>query len=166
MKPGAKLVRIKRKLDNPSRALKMIGMLMVSESQGAFREQKFGTKSWSQRGIPNVMGIISDFAQGKKAPPARRFEGRPVLRDTGRLAASIAFRVVGNTSVEVGSVVPYAGVHQKGGTSESQRITKQMQTSIGAWLKGAGSKWKKRLGFLLNKKMTNQKLTVDIRPRP
>ena len=75
------------------------------------------------------MGIIADLHAGKKVPAARRLEPRPALRDTGRLANSIAFRVAGD-SVEVGSNVEYAGTHHHGGETESKPITKKAIASL------------------------------------
>lgn len=78
---GAKIERIESKLANPEVALRQVGALMVAESQRAFRDQKFGEKAWDARkGKINVFGIIADFYEGKKSPPARRFESRPASR--------------------------------------------------------------------------------------
>ena len=82
-------------LDNPQAALKQIGILMVAESQRAFKAQQFGAKKWDQRAPVNVFGIIADFTAGKTKPPNRRFDQRPALRDTGRLSSSIAYQVKG-----------------------------------------------------------------------
>jgi phage gpG-like protein len=163
---GAKIQRWERNLDNPSAALKQIGALMVAESQRAFREQQFGEEGWERRGIPNVFGIISDFAQGRAEPPQRRFEHRPALHDTGRLAASIAFKLLGTKVVEVGSNLDYAAPLHHGGEVESETVTEQVQRRLGRWLKGQGSEWKDELGFLLRDVYTGKKQTMEVPARP
>lgn len=163
---GAKVERWERNLANPAAALKQVGVLMVAESQQAFRDQKLGADVWEPRRPINVPGIIADFAAGKKAPAARRFETRPALKDTGRLAASIAFKVTGTQVVEVGSNLPYAGVHQHGGESETLPITQDVRKLMAAWLRGPGRKYRTQLGWLLNKKFAGTKLKTKIRKRP
>lgn len=161
--PGDKVRRVEADLANPERILKQIGILMVAESQQAFAQQQFGGRQWQPRSVPNVFALIADFAAGKN-PPARRFEARPALRDTGRLAASIAFRVLGNAT-EVGTNLPYAAVLNDGGEQKSEKITEAVQERLWKWLKGPGSQWKKRLGWLLNKKFRDQQLTHRIGAR-
>jgi len=163
---GAKVRRMEAALQNPRRALTQIGALMVAESQRAFKMQRLGRNVWKARSPVNVFGIIADFHAGKRSPPQRRFERRPALRDTGRLSASIAFRLVGTEAVEVGSSLPYAGVHQTGGTTESMPITAQVQERLWQWLKGRGSAYKSKLGWLLNRKFRDQKLTQEVPARP
>jgi len=99
---GAKMERFEKGLENPKAALTAIGVMMVAESQDAFQQQRHGSVEWPARSNPNVYGILADFAAGKSAPPARRFQDRPALIDTGRLRSSIAFRVSGK-SVTVGT---------------------------------------------------------------
>jgi phage gpG-like protein len=164
-KPGAKIARWERNLENPSAALKAIGALMVAESQGAFKAQRFGGDVWRARGPVNVFGIIADFHAGKRAPAQRRFQTRPALQDTGRLRMSIAFQVSGDT-VAVGSNLPYAAVHQEGGKSTSAPITEKVQQALWRWLKKQGSDLKAKLGFLLNKKYTGQTLEMTVPKRP
>lgn len=164
--PGDKVQRVQHNLEQPSATLKQIGALMVAESQRAFREQRFGKDTWRPRASVNVFGILADFAAGRKAPPARRFEPRPALRDTGRLASSISFRLVSDSVVEVGTNVEYAAVHQTGGTVESEKITPDVQSALWAWLKGRGKDHKDRLGWLLNRKYTDTRLTAEVPARP
>lgn len=164
--PGAKLERIERALQNPEKALKQIGALMTAESQGAFVEQEFDQKKWPERRVPNVFGILADFAAGKKAPPQRRFEARPVLRDTGRLAASIAWHIITSDTVEVGTAVDYAAQHQAGGEVESVEITPKVQSALWAWLKKQDRGIRAKLGWLLNRKYTGTKLKARIPARP
>jgi len=163
---GAKIERMERNLDNPERALKQIGVMMVSESQTAFREQRLGDVAWQPRGKVNVMGIIADFAAGKKAPPARRFQTRPALQDTGRLAGSIAHRLVSSHVVEVGTNLPYAGVLHHGGEVESLPINQQVRDGLSRWLKGRGKEYREQLGWLLNEKFADQTIKMTVPKRP
>lgn len=163
---GAKVSRWEKHLTDPSAALKQIGALMVSESRRGFKLQRFGKDEWEPRAPVNVFGIIADFHEGKAKPPNRRFEKRPALRDTGRLSKSIAFRLVSNHVVEVGTNLPYAGVHHTGGEVESKPITEKVQDALGAWLEKSGRKHKGRLGFLLSEKMTGKTLTMEVPRRP
>lgn len=162
---GAKLRNVDKGLQHPQKALRVIGMLMVAESQTAFKQQKLGKKKWSARATPNVYGIISDFAQGRAKPPGRRFESRPVLQDTGRLASSISYRVTSN-AVEVGTTLDYSSVLQFGGKIESKTITSSMQKAMQKWLKRQSAGLRKQLGWLLNRKFTNTRLTGQVEARP
>lgn len=161
---GAKVERWERNLDRPEAALRQVGTLMVAESQQAFRDQKFGDEEWDARSSVNVFGIIADFHAGRK-PPDRRFERRPALRDTGRLAQSIAHRMVSKDVVEVGSNLPYAGVHNVGGQVTSMPITDQVRDLLARWLKGPGKPHRGRLGWLLNKKFRGQTLKQRVPAR-
>lgn len=161
---GDKARRMTRALHKPDVALKQIGTLMVAESQTSFSAQRFGQKKWRERGSINVFGILSDFEAGK-TPPQRRFDRRPALRDTGRLAASIAFQVR-SPVVEVGTVLPYARVHQFGGESTSSQITGEVRSKLWQWLKKQSRDIRRRLGWLLNDKFRNKTLTARIPARP
>lgn len=162
---GAKLERMEGKAANPSGALKQVGAIIAAESRKSFREQRHGRDAWEQRSVPNVYGIVADFAKGS-TPPARRFESRPALRDTGALSRSIAFRVTGGRSVVIGSNLPYAGTHQYGGTTESETITATVQKALWKWLKPKDKGMKAQLGFLLNKKFRGERLSGEVPARP
>ena len=164
-KKGAKIERWEKALQSPKKALKQIGVLMVAESQDAFKDQKHGREKWEGRAPVNVYGIIADFSKGGK-PPARRFQTRPALKDTGRLSGSISFKVGGSTTVEVGSNLDYAGTHQFGGKIESQPITKSLRRALWKWLKPKDKSLKKSLGWLLNKKFTGETLKGEVPARP
>ena len=163
-KKGAKLERWEKALQNPQKALKQIGVLMVAESQASFRDQQFGRKKWKGRAPVNVFGIIADFSKGS-TPPARRFQTRPALKDTGRLSGSISYKVSG-LAVEVGTNLDYAGVHQFGGQVESEKITKSVQQALSKWLKPKDKGLKESLGWILNKKFTGETIKGQVPARP
>lgn len=163
---GEKIERWERNLDQPSAALKQVGVMMVAESQRAFREQKFDGKPWEPRGPINILGLIQDFYDGR-TPPSRRFQSTPVLRDTGRLAASIAWKQVGNNVVEVGSSLPYAGVQHTGGEVESKPLTETVRDRIAAWFRTKqGKPFQKSLGWLLAKKFAGKSIKSRVHKRP
>ena len=152
-------------LENPQGALKQIGALVSAESQASFREQKHGRDKWEPRSDVNTFGIISDFAKGG-TPPARRFERRPALKDTGRLASSIAFKVQGTRAVEVGTNLDYAGVQQYGGEVESETVSGGVQRALWKWLKPKDKGLKARLGWLLNRKFRGKTIKGEVPARP
>ena len=162
---GAKMRRWKTNLANPQRALKQIGIMMVAESRGAFKLQRFGSARWIPRAVPNVYGIIEDFSIGRRTPKKRRFEDTPVLRDTGLLMRSITYAVSGNT-VTVGSTVSYADVMHGGGPIKSKTITEMVRKLLAKWLRGRGRKWEKDLGWLLNEKFIGTELEGTVEARP
>lgn len=161
---GEKMRRIAKGLDDPSDTLKVIGALMVSASQRAFRNQAFGKKPWKPRNPINVYGIIADFAAGK-TPPKRRFSSTRTLIDTGALRRSIAAKVEGR-SVVVGSNLPYADVLHRGGEITSKTITKDVQKRLQKWLEGKGKAHKESLGWLLNSDRTDTQLKGEVKARP
>lgn len=170
-KAGAKAERIQKNLKNPARALKQIGVLMVAESQRAFKAQSFGTTKWEPRAPVNVFGIIADFHAGRRKPLARRFDRRPALRDTGRLMSSIAYEVKGDM-VEVGTNLGYASVHQTGGEVESEPLTESVRRALSRWLKKGGDGPTRQalarpaLEWVLNKKFHDKPVTARVPARP
>lgn len=160
--------------------MKQVGALMKARAQKAFVDQRRGAAEWPARGVPNVMGIIADLHAGR-VPPARRFEARPAGVDTGQLRASIAFRQVARDAIEVGSVLPYAGIVNWGGTSKSPVIDDTILSGLYRFLYGSKSKGirrgakgagldvsrksaKKALGWLFGQK--GKSIEVEVPPRP
>lgn len=130
-----------------------VGVLMKAAAQKAFVEQRRDGKEWRARKVPNVFGIIADLAEDRR-PPARRWEERPAGRDTGQLYGSLAFRLVRPDTVEVGSVLPHAGVINFGGKVESRVIDKKVRDNLYRFLYGARGKAKSK-GISYKRKVTD-----------
>jgi phage gpG-like protein len=162
---GDKMRRWQANLDEPSAALEAIGAMMAADSQQAFKDQRFGGEPWPPRRVPSVMGVIADFAAGKKSPPARRFEGRPALVDTGALRRSITYETDGKT-VSVGSNLPYADTHQTGGPTESETITKSVQDLLSKWLAKSGKPWERVFRKYTTKKWEGETIKGSVPARP
>lgn len=126
------LDRLKSALSTPRPLLDAVGMLLVGRTQRAFQDQARAGNSWRQRAVPNRIGILEDLRAGQ-SPPERRWDPRPAAIDTGRLRASIAFRVNGN-KVVVGSQLPYASDVQRGST-KTIALDGGLRRALAAWLK-------------------------------
>jgi phage gpG-like protein len=145
------------RVSNLRPVLTRIGATMLSASQMAFQEQKYGGENWparyesNWRGI-NVAGALSDLLRDRPIK-ARRFDQRPALVDTGNLRNSLTFAIKSDTAVEVGTVVKYAATHQFGMESV-QPVTevarKRLVKEYRRFKKMGGGKFKaiKTLGFL------------------
>lgn len=157
------LLRLRRRVENPGPMLKAFGRLLVRESQRAFEEQQFGEFAWPSRypsGGVNIAGSLADLNRGKM-PPARRFEPRPALIDKAMLRRSITSSVDGDT-VTVGSSLPYAGKHQRGGT-ETQPVTQKAKDTLLKFLKTPLGRAKGRpLRFLFRR----DSLSTKVHRRP
>jgi phage gpG-like protein len=165
MRKGAKMKRVEDALRNPKRALNMIGALGVALSQQAFDRQRYGDERWPPRGKINLFGILADFDRSDSPPPGRRFRERPALKDTGRLLGSINFRVSGD-AVSIGSNQPYAPLHQKGGTTQSVKVTDTVAARLWGWLQKQGPELRKQLGWVLNKKFRGKRIRGQVPARP
>lgn len=138
------LVTLRRRIADPSSLMRKIGGILIAGAQKAFKVQALGDFKWPARpgrtrsGQPiNVAGIIADFNKGTWNLPARRFQDRPALIDTTSLLRSLtvnkAVQVKNKYTVEVGTTLPYAGVHQWGGES-IQQITRQTRLNLSRYL--------------------------------
>ena len=77
---GDRMRRWRTNLENPDGALNAIGAMMVAESQQAFRDQSWDGEKWPPRRVPNVMGVIADFAAGKTTPRSAGLSRAPRWR--------------------------------------------------------------------------------------
>ncbi len=162
------LVKLRGAVSNPRPILERIGAIGVAGSQQAFEDEKLGEWVWPERypnqsePFINIAGAVADFASGRSEPLPRRFDRRPVLRDTGELLGSLNWRVTGDDSVEWGSTKEYAAAHQFGLTT-SQPMDEATRKRMATWLLTEdGDPYIKKLTPLLN--MTE--LETDIVQRP
>lgn len=126
--------QVMRLLRDEDAILSLVGAYTVSAAQRAFANQESpdGTP-WPER-YPNqagdklnVAGALQDLATGTRIK-GRRYEARPVGRDTGDLIGRLAYGV-GGGEVAIGSDVPYAKKFQEGGES-SQALDPQLISRI------------------------------------
>lgn len=98
----ALLAELYRRTHDVGPALDAIGQILVSNTQLRFVDQKDPDgQHWEP---------LSAVTLARRRKAGR---GAQILRDTGRLAASITYKVAGG-SVELGTNVVYAGTHQFG----------------------------------------------------
>jgi len=155
---GDRIRLIGKNIANPAAALKAVGVHLSSQYQRAFDRQGLKRRDeWKPRGVPNKAGIISDLNKGGKTVKQRRLEPRKALIDTNRLRGSISWRQISDTSIEVGSNVPYASVHNFGGESEVP-VTAQAQTTLRDALK---KKKPPKLIQVLGRAFARRMLKVD-----
>ncbi len=167
-----------------------LGSLALAYAQNAFNRQALGTEIWPERypkqtgAKVNIAGIISDFKNGKKNPPDRRFQARPAGIDTGMLLRSLtpakAMMTTG-FSVTVGSVMENASAVQFGGESKIP-ITKSITELLAAAMRTSRGRIKKakkvsqpitakdaglqRLGFIFGLFKKGKPLVTKSAPRP
>ena len=101
----ALLGRLQAKVSNLQPVMQGIGSDLVSEIGLGF---KAGHDPWGQRWLPLKRARARNKAKGDRGVP---------LNDTGTLRNSFSARAT-NDSVVVGTNVPYAAIHQFGGTIE------------------------------------------------
>ena len=164
---GSRLEAVRAHAQSPRALLKAAGAVVEAGADEAFRDQGRPPGSWPERMVPNIAGIIVDLSGPSEAPKARRFEGRPAVHDTNRLSQDISTDVTGPRTAETGSGLPYSGTQNYGGESETLPMTPKFQRKLWRWLKTpAGEPWKGELGWMLNKKFTNQTITINVQARP
>lgn len=161
--PGRVLLILQEVAKDPTPILVGIGTLLRERSRMAFSEQRRGASRWPGRNVPNIAGIIADLTQGK-SPPMRRLDPRPALVDRGTLRDSIAYRITARDTVEVGTRLPYAGVHQFGGESV-QQVTPAVKTAVAKLLKREPwATYDDKLGALLRDDVTTWTTQIPERP--
>jgi len=137
-----------------------LGALLTARATATFRKQAKGTKPWPARLTPNIPGIISDLNKGGN-PKARRFDPGQALVDTGTLRRSIAWEVDGSGhTLTVGTTVPYAKVHNEGGSSKIS-LSADGRAKLVGWLRENKSLASPRLVLLL----TKPNVTTRVRKR-
>lgn len=146
---------LNRSFADPAGIMAVIGAKLVEDSRLAFTLQEFDGKRWPERyqgqeePTINVAGALADF-KTRTSPKARRFSQRPVLFDTGALSGSVSWEPVDDNTIQIGTTVPYASVHQFGGLS-TQSIDEAQKDRIASWLNTPrGEPYEKHMAFLLD----------------
>lgn len=167
------LRKLRARLRNPAPAARMIGLLLVSESVKAFTDQRLGDVRWPERypnqpePFVNVAAVLEKANRGRKPRPGD-FSRRPALLSTGTLQKSVASQLRGPGTVEVGSQVPYAAIHQFGGTSV-QSVTATAKLTLRSWLytpKGRLRKEAAPYAEKLSPLLSKDRHETSIFPRP
>ena len=118
---GVSYTVLKGKIKNKVELLTLIGALIEVRTQSAFETGGRPGNKWQDRAVPNIPGILRDLDKGgADSVKRRRFVPRPVLVDTGRLSGSYVAAPARKDEVVIGSNVPYANLHHKGGKSSIQ----------------------------------------------
>ncbi len=161
--PG--IERVRDNLKDPTPIMESLGAFVKAGSAQRFDDQGDPPLSWPERMTPNIPGVIADMNRSPNIK-ARRFQGRPAAIDTNRMAASVDYVVVSPEMVLIGSNLEYAGTQFHGGESQTEAITEKGQGNLWTFLRsGRGSAHRSDLGFLLNRKMTGQRIDVEIQSR-
>jgi phage gpG-like protein len=181
---GEELREFAARATDPKAIGKIVGLTLESQSQRAFLEQRLGEWVWPER-YPNMddpfvnLAALVNWTSAGGQVQRRFFDRRPALMGGGDLARSVSSRV-SNGVVEVGSALPYAGLHQWGGPS-SQPVTEQAKKTIGKYIgeEKVNGAWrqKKNLGAAQKRQrkeffyrlhpllgMTTMETTVNQRP--
>lgn len=144
---------IESRFKDPSGFLKQVGFLLLSASQKAFVDQKFGSAKWPARMNPNVPGAMRDLEKGPSIKE-RRFDPRPAVMDTGTLKRSLSPAVhsalprrsaPGLARVTVGTTVPYAAKQHFGSAFESIPVTDTIKKNLAIVLRRARGGWKRAI---------------------
>jgi len=145
---GALIRFLEKNLANPVSALKKIGVMVTSRTQDRFRMQVGPTGvRWPPPMTPNIPGILMDLEGGPGVKSSRLMAG-PALQDTGRLWGSINWRIVSSDTVEIGTNLPYAKLHQFG-LNHVIPVTLRQKQNLNLFLHTqAGAPWVPHLRWL------------------
>ena len=108
----AALATLSARMGDLSPAMRSIGQTLVAATDLAFRSQK---DPWGQAWKPLAASTLRGRRKGKGSGSDK------ILRDTGRLSNSITYRAE-RASVQVGTNVIYAAIHQFGGSIGAHKI--------------------------------------------
>ena len=115
----------------------IIARTLEAQAQRAFLDQKLGDIAWPERypgmddPFVNLAALVNWTSSGGTVL-SRFFDRRPALMGQGTLMQSMSSRVQ-NDLVEVGSALPYAAIHQWGGTS-TQPVGEGTKKAVGRFL--------------------------------
>lgn len=131
--------KLSRKADEFNRLLTRMPRLIGTEAVN-FSKKRFREQSWVDHG--------SDPWK-KRKPGAVRNKGRGLLVDSGKLRNSIRITKSGRNFVTIGSSVPYAEIHNKGGVINIPVTDRMRKWGWAMFAKTNDSKFK---GLALTKK--------------
>jgi len=168
------LANVRRVLRNPEAILKQVGAALQANAQRAFRDQRLGNDAWPEQypgqddPFVHTAGLVADLAGGSKIS-SRRLERSPrALFDTGELFRSLDDQGQIDTpdqfTVEVGTNVTYASVHQYGGTS-TQPVNDLVREGVRDFISTAeGVPYFLNLFWLTSEDVTELETDVNMRP--
>jgi len=182
---GEDLKQIRARAGNVNVLARIVAKLLEVAAQRAFLDQKLGDFMWPER-YPNQedpfvnIAALVNWTNENGTVISRFFDRRPALMGGGNLMQSIYGDAKGDLA-EVGSKMPYAGLHQWGGRS-TMPITPTAKKTIGAFIgeepaDNGGWRKKKRLGprqkenrekyfFKLYWLLSRDRLDTEVNQRP
>lgn len=137
VRSGEELAELKTRSQDARVIGGIVARTIESQAQRAFVDQRLGDIEWPERypsmddPFVNIAALVNWTSNGGGVL-SRFFDRRPALMGEGTLAGSISGRVRGEF-VEVGSTLPYAGTHLRGGTT-SQPVTDSTKSTVGKWM--------------------------------
>lgn len=156
---GPRVQVLARQVDDTAPVLDRIGQYLIRLGREAFTQQSFGGKAWAATTTPNYALIVRKLDRGV-FDTRDLTRSRPALVDTGALRDSLFYRVLGRKTVEVGSLLPYAALHQHGGAS-TVPVTASARNNLRDLLRIA-PRLRDDLGWLFRRSA----ITVQVRARP
>ena len=166
VRSGEELARLRARAGDRKTLGTIVARILESHAQRAFVEQRLGDFAWPERyptmedPFVNVAALVNWLNHGGSVI-SRFFDRRPALMGTGTLSRSISGRVKSDL-VEVGSSLPYAGIHQWGGTSR-QPVTQAAKDKIRRFIR---SERGKRYAFKLWPVLGKDQIETQVNQRP
>lgn len=133
-----------KQFDDLSPLMERIGQYLVRVCQVAFLNQSFDGERWPARSAPGILGIVQDLTDSPEVRESR-FTDRPALVQSGALRRSIR-ALPGTKTVRITSSLPYAALHQHGGSS-SLPVTQAVRQNLATFLRSRPN-LRPKLGFL------------------
>ena len=171
VRSGEELTQLKARLGDLETIGNIIARVLESQSQKTFLEQKLGEFAWPERypnqddPFVNVAALVNWTSTGGTIR-SRFFDRRPALMGVSNpgLMSSIQSRVKKGL-VEVGSNLPYAPLHQWGGTS-SQPITDTTKKTVGKFIgeEKVDGEWRKKKTLGSKQKQNREKYFSKLFP--
>ena len=153
VRSGEELAELRVRAADTATIGKIIARTLEAQSHRTFEDQALGDFAWPERypnqddPMVNIAALVNWCNEGNKIT-SRLFDRRPALKASGNLKQTMYARVKGDL-VEVGSALPYAAVHQWGGTSTQpvgEGTKKEVARFLGAEKKDGKWRMKKKPG--------------------